>query len=176
MKVYTKTGDMGQTSLVGGKRVSKGHPRVMAYGDLDELISWIGLLRAELPEHDASLRRIQQALMNGSAHIASEDSGKALKPFPTGDTEWLEGEIDMMTAGLQPLKAFVLVASPREAALCHIVRTICRRCERSAINVNDNSPDVVNMIRYINRLSDYLFTLARYVTNDRHAQEDFWLP
>lgn len=176
MKVYTKTGDKGTTSLVGGQRVSKTHPRVMAYGDVDELISWIGLLRSDLPEHDGSLRRIQQALMNGSAHIASEDSAKYLAPFPECDIEWLEQEIDRMTAEIPAMKAFVLPAGPREAAECHIVRTICRRCEREALAVGDERDNVTSFIRYINRLSDYLFTLARYVTKERDANEDFWLP
>lgn len=176
MKVYTKTGDKGTTSLVGGKRVSKCHPRVMAYGDIDELISWLGLLRASLPGHDAELRRVQQALMNASAHIAAEDSAKRLPDFPKEDTLWLEGEIDRMTAELPPLTAFVLPAGPREVSECHVARTICRRCERAAVAVGDTDPQVEAAVTYINRLSDYLFTLARYVSKEAAAPEDFWLP
>lgn len=177
MKIYTKTGDEGKTSLVGGKRVPKNHPRVMAYGDIDELISWIGLLRTGLPEHDYELRRIQCALMNGSAHIAAEDSSKPLPAFPEEDIAWLEGQIDKMTQTIPEQKAFVLPSGPREAALCHVARTVCRRCERSSISIGgQQGEDVRKTVKYINRLSDYLFTLARYVTNAKGLVEDFWLP
>lgn len=176
MKIYTKTGDGGKTSLVGGKRVQKSHPRVMAYGDLDELISWMGIMRSSLPEYDEDFRRIQRALMNGSAHIASEDLSKALPAFPAEDTVWLEEKIDKMTSAIPPQTAFVLPCGPKEAAECHVVRTVCRRCERSAIALGDDREDIRAAIKYINRLSDYLFTLARYVTAAKGLSEDFWLP
>ena len=176
MKIYTKTGDEGRTSLVGGKRVAKDHPRVMAYGDIDELISWIPILRVSVPEHDNELRRIQCALMNGSAHIASEDSAKSLPAFPAEDTAWLEKRIDEMTSALPQQTAFILPGGPKEAAECHVVRTVCRRCERSSIALGDMREEVKAVIKYINRLSDYMFTLARYVTTAKGQSEDFWLP
>lgn len=176
MKIYTKTGDKGLTSLVGGKRVPKNHPRVMAYGDMDELISWIGILRSDMACLDGELRRIQCALMNASAHVAAEDSQKKLPAFPSDDIAWLENRIDEMTAAIPPQKAFVLPCAPREAAECHVARTVCRRCERSITGIESNDGDMEAVARYINRLSDYLFTLARYMTTGQSLNEDFWLP
>ena len=108
MKIYTKTGDSGETSLVGGKRVSKASLRVCAYGDMDELISYIGLLRCEIPQSDAFLRRVQAVLMTGSAHIASEVENPRLTPFPYEEIRTLEEEIDRLSALMPPMKSFVL--------------------------------------------------------------------
>ena len=116
MKIYTKTGDSGETSLVGGKRVSKASLRVCAYGDMDELISYIGLLRCEIPQSDAFLRRVQAVLMTGSAHIASEVENPRLTPFPYEEIRTLEDEIDRLSALMPPMKSFVLPAGP--AAVC----------------------------------------------------------
>ena len=131
MKIYTKTGDTGETSLVGGKRVSKASMRVCAYGDMDELISYIGLLRCEIPESDAFLRNVQAVLMTGSAHIASEAENPRLTPFPYEEIRTLEQEIDRLSALIPPMKSFILPAGPTSAAHCHIARCVCRRCERS---------------------------------------------
>lgn len=116
MKIYTKTGDAGETSLVGGKRVSKGSLRVCAYGDMDELISYIGLLRCEIPGHDAFLRKVQSVLMTGSAHIASENENPRLTPFPYEEIRTLEEEIDRLSLQLPPMKSFILPAGPAAAA------------------------------------------------------------
>ncbi|MCR5710257.1 MAG: cob(I)yrinic acid a,c-diamide adenosyltransferase [Bacteroidales bacterium] len=182
MKIYTKTGDAGTTSLVGGTRVSKAHPRVMTYGDLDELISCIGLLRCEVaslelpggaaPE-ELPLRRIQIHLMNVSAHLANDGRSTKLKPLDEGETAFLEQEIDRMTALLPPQTAFVLPGEPHASSLAHVARTICRRAERSAVQIEDKTEQDTLALKYVNRLSDYLFTLARYLCA---GHDDFWLP
>ena len=115
MKIYTKTGDTGETSLVGGKRVSKASMRVCAYGDMDELISYIGLLRCGIPESDAFLRNVQAVLMTGSAHIASETEHPRLTPFPYEETRKLEEEIDRLSALIPPMKSFILPSAPAKA-------------------------------------------------------------
>lgn len=173
MKIYTKTGDSGTTSLVGGTRVSKAHPRVMAYGDLDELISYLGLIRSGTEDRDLPLRRIQIHLMNVSAHLANDGRSTKLKPLDEAETAFLEAEIDRMTAELPPQTAFVLPGPPRESSLAHVARTVCRRAERSAVQIEDKTDQDVVAIRYVNRLSDYLFTLARYLGA---GKDDFWLP
>ena len=173
MKIYTKTGDTGTTSLVGGTRVSKAHPRVMAYGDLDELISWLGLIRCETSERALPLRRIQIHLMNVSAHLANDGRSARLKPLDEAETAFLESEIDRMTAAVPPQTAFILPGEPREASLCHIARTVCRRAERCAVQIDPRTPQDEAAIRYVNRLSDYLFALARFLSDGR---DDNWLP
>ena len=171
MKIYTKTGDTGETSLVGGKRVSKASLRVCAYGDMDELISYIGLLRCEMPESDAFLRKVQAVLMTGSAHIASDVENPRLTPFPYEEIRMLEDEIDRLSAVMPPMKSFILPYGPVSAAHCHIARCICRR---SCVAIEDHRPDVQDVIRYLNRLSDLLFTLGRYQCLAHNIAEDFW--
>ena len=173
MKIYTKTGDSGTTSLVGGTRVSKAHPRVMTYGDLDELISCLGLLRCETEGRDLPLRRIQVHLMSVSAHLANDGRSTKLKPLDEGETDFLESEIDRMTAAVPPQTAFIIPGEPRAAALAHVARTICRRAERSAVQIEDRSAQDALALKYVNRLSDYLFALARYLSD---GKDDNWLP
>lgn len=174
MKIYTKTGDMGETSLVGGKRVSKSSARVNAYGDIDELISYIGLLRCHVEECDGELRRIQKALMTVSAHVASDVSNPRLTPFSPDETVFLENEIDRMTKEVPSLTCFVLPARPAQASECHIARCVCRRAERACVGIGDSRPEMVEAARYLNRLSDYLFTLARWICVHNNISEDFW--
>ncbi len=198
MKIYTKTGDGGTTSLIGGKRVPKNHPRVEAYGDTDELISQIGLIISSLKKRDIpnaksgkikeSLLRIQKSLMFVSAYFATpeEGSAKKIKESDEQEIQWLEEEIDIMTGEMPQLKAFVLPGAPIQSAYCHIARTICRRCERRAIGIigldsetSEDTSEAVNTQfgrRYLNRLSDYLFTLARYFCFITETPEEFWLP
>lgn len=177
MKIYTKTGDKGQTSLVGGRRVSKAHPRVTTYGDVDELISWIGLLRSEGPAYDEPLRRIQIFLMSASAHLAAEgEAGDRLKPLDGAETAFLESEIDRMTRQMPSQTAFVLPGAPRLSAMCHIARTVCRRAERSAVLIEAPDAQDTTALSYLNRLSDYLFTLARHAAFSEGVSDDFWLP
>ncbi|MBO7561575.1 MAG: cob(I)yrinic acid a,c-diamide adenosyltransferase [Bacteroidales bacterium] len=192
MKIYTKTGDKGTTSLVGGKRVFKNDPRVEAYGDADELISYLGLIIAESenPANTAKtatqirrdILRIQQTLMKISAFLAmpEEGTGKALKPMEESETEFLEKGIDDMTGQMPPQKAFVIPGRPRQAALCHVARTVCRRVERRCVNIHSTNEELEeNLVKcktYINRLSDYLFTLARFFCAITSTPEEFWLP
>lgn len=185
MKIYTKGGDKGTTSLVGGKRVPKNHPRVEAYGDLDELISFIGIIISDtgIDEVKANLLKIQQDLMLISAHFASDGSSKALKDIKEEDIEFMEKEIDRMTALLPPQTAFILPGAPRVSSECHVARTICRRAERHALAIgtggeaNETVTEQTGRgMRYLNRLSDYLFTLARYLCNENKEKEVFWLP
>lgn len=173
MKIYTKTGDAGMTSLVGGTRVSKAHPRVMAYGDLDELISLLGLLRCETSGQDLPLRRIQIQLMNASAILADDGRTAKLKPFDEAETAFIETEIDRLSGLLPPQTAFILPGEPHAAALAHVARTVCRRAERSAVQIEQRSDQDQAALRYINRLSDYLFALARYLSD---GHDDNWLP
>lgn len=185
MKIYTKGGDKGTTSLVGGKRVPKNHPRVEAYGDLDELISYIGIVISDAGfDHvKKNLRKIQEELMLISAHFASDGSSKSLKEVGEDAITFLENEIDAMTEALPPQTAFILPGEPRVASECHVARTICRRAERHSLVIGTGgeantevSQQLVLGQRYLNRLSDYLFTLARYLCVENKEKEAFWLP
>ena len=185
MKVYTKTGDKGTTSLVGGKRVPKNHPRVEAYGDVDELISYLGLVICDTDStHEQELlRKIQKDLMLVSAHFASDGSFKKLKEISEEDITLLESEIDVMTGEMPPQIAFILPGDPRVASECHVARTICRRAERHALAIMQEYQDgelagtqLELGVRYLNRLSDYLFTLGRFFCHKCGVDETFWLP
>ena len=178
MKIYTKGGDKGKTSLVGGERVPKNHPRVQAYGDVDELISYLGLIRSDIRIEGGAetIRRIQQNLMLGSAHLASESKVDKLKHFDPEEITFLEKEIDRMTEMMPPQNAFILPAGPRLASECHVARTICRRAERSSLAIEDDCEQVARTRKYLNRLSDYLFCLGRFICFSENVPEDFWLP
>lgn len=176
MKIYTKTGDNGTTSLVGGERVSKSHPRVEAYGDVDELISFLGLIISDTPEVEQSLRRIQISLMNVSAIFASTGEKSKLKPFDVSEISFLEKETDKMTEKMPAQTAFILPGSPRSSALCHVARCVCRRAERHAVAVADRSSEDSVAIQYLNRLSDYLFTLARFLCHESGGTDFNWIP
>ena len=185
MKIYTKGGDKGTTSLVGGKRVPKNHPRVEAYGDLDELISFIGIIISDtsMDEVKVNLRKIQEDLMLISAHFASDGSSKSLKEVKEEAILFLENEIDSMTAALPPQTAFILPGAPRVSSECHVARTICRRAERHSLVIGTGgeantevSEQLIIGQKYLNRLSDYLFTLARFLCVKNEEKEVFWLP
>ncbi len=209
MKIYTKTGDRGTTSLVGGTRVPKCCTRVDAYGDADELISWLGLIIAATPDEfeneKAFILEIQKELMAVSAHFACDGKVAKLKDLDACAVELLEKEIDRMTAGIPEQTAFILPGAPRFAAAAHVARTVCRRCERHALkmlteirkrrtNKFKHNPDTSEIsatgesyeeynienilvgIKYLNRLSDYLFTLGRYFTNKSGGQDINWIP
>ena len=176
MNIYTKTGDKGTTSLVGGARVSKDDTRVHAYGTVDELISHIALLRADAynEPYSENLRRIQANLMLIAAHLAADEHGaKKLKPFDASETDFLENQIDRMTAALPEQIAFILPERPRVAAECHIARSVCRRAERNSIAVM-NDPRLEPGVKYLNRLSDYLFVYARFLAKEANIADDFW--
>ena len=180
MKVYTKTGDTGTTSLVGGKRVDKACARLESYGTIDELNSQVGLLLTYVEEEKdrECLIGIQNCLFVVGAQLATEtESAHVLQSTITADDiSALEKEIDSATEGLPKWKGFTLPGGCRAAALAHVCRTVCRRAERRILTLNASEPVSPDLIAYINRLSDYLFTLARYFCTITSTGETFWLP
>ena len=177
-KIYTKGGDLGETSLLNGTRVSKSHDRVEAYGTLDELNAFIGFLRDHLDQESYRrvLLRIQENIFTAEALIASdpEKSVEGLPELSEEEIAKLEREIDQMTSELPPLDSFILPGGNPHVSLCHVARTICRRAERSVIRLQRVSPASPVIIRYLNRLSDYLFVLARKLGNELQAEEITW--
>jgi cob(I)alamin adenosyltransferase len=178
-KIYTKGGDKGETSLLGGTRVSKSHDRVEAYGNIDELNSFIGLIRDQdiNARYKAVLVRVQEDLFIAEALIARdpEKQTRELPVFTEDEITMLEKEIDAMNEELPPLTNFVLPGGHTVVSFCHIARTVCRRAERSLIRLNLISPVEDIIIRLLNRLSDYLFVLARKVGKDTGAIESPWI-
>lgn len=168
MKIYTKTGDEGETGLFGGERVPKDHRRVAAYGDVDELNAAVGLARATAPVdfEDPLLQTIQRDLFTVGAELATPDPARlarALGGPPLGDAEVtaLEQAIDRLDAGLPPLKAFILPGGAPKGAAFHVARTVCRRSERTVVGLARETPVSPAIRHYLNRLSDLLFVLAR---------------
>jgi ATP:cob(I)alamin adenosyltransferase len=178
MKLYTKTGDKGTTSLVGGTRVPKNHPRVEAYGDVDELISYLGVIISDcqIANVRAVIKMIQENLMLVSAHLASDNNKKKLSNIKEDDITFLESEIDFMTTNIPEQKAFILPDAPRISSECHVARTICRRSERHATAIETEDEQVKLCLKYLNRLSDYLFVLARFLCYQSGYEERFWQP
>lgn len=178
-KIYTKGGDKGETSLLGGTRVSKSHERVEAYGNLDELNSFIGLIRDQdiNPHYRDVLGRIQEVLFISEARVARDPDKETreLPVFGDNDIHILEKEIDTMNDELPELKNFILPGGHQTVSYCHIARTVCRRAERSLIRVNKTSPVDEIIIRFVNRLSDYLFVLARKTGKDTGSEERVWV-
>lgn len=178
-KIYTKTGDTGQTSLLGGTRVSKGHERVEAYGTLDELNSFIGLIRDEQKDkhYKSILQSIQEKIFIAEARIASdpEIKTKALPVIKDQDIKVLEDEIDEMNKSLPELRHFILPGGATVVSYCHIARTVCRRAERNVIRLKDKNREDLKIIKYLNRLSDYFFVLARKSGHDLGAPEIQWV-
>lgn len=183
MKIYTKTGDKGETGLYGGKRVPKHHLRVETYGTLDELNAHIGLLRDLTIDYSESktLLQIQNELFTLGSMLASEmDEHQAKEkrmPFLNEkNVTDLEIRIDLCNEALSPMTHFILPGGHSIISQCHISRTVCRRAERlaSALNESDPIPEVA--VKYLNRLSDYLFTLARYLHHLLGVEEIKWVP
>jgi cob(I)alamin adenosyltransferase len=172
MKIYTRTGDHGQTSLFGGARVAKNDARIEAYGTVDELSSHIGVARASsLPaESEAILHQVQVDLFEVGAHLASPGTSRFPGVEPQRIAE-LEEAIDAMERELEPLKSFILPAGALSAAQLHVARTVCRRAERLVVALGDESEATLSTIAYLNRLSDYLFVAARFA-NRRAGVED----
>ena len=178
-KIYTKTGDTGETSLFGGKRIPKNHIRIESYGTVDELNSHVGLLRDQISISDvrALLLEIQHTLFVLGSHLAATP-GKELKlpSFEEKQIEILEKAIDDMDEKLPPLKTFILPGGHPIVSQAHICRCVCRRAERNAIHLHLEEPIHPDIIRYLNRLSDYFFTLARYLSLQMNAEEIPWIP
>ena len=181
MKIYTKTGDTGDTGLFGGGRVAKDHPRVAAYGDVDELNSCLGVVRATAPLHffDALLESVKRDLFAIGGHLATPDPAKVAKALEKAElsavrVEAFERLMDDADQELPPLRAFVLPAGTPKAASLHLARTVCRRAERSVVHLSHEAevPDL--FIVYLNRLSDLLFTLARLANHRDGAGDVTW--
>jgi cob(I)alamin adenosyltransferase len=187
-KIYTKTGDKGQTSLIGGTRVPKHHIRIESYGTVDELNSYIGLIRdQEIDAHSKkTLIEIQDRLFTiGSLLAADPDKSKTrgeqsrtmkLPDLKEEDVTLLENEMDEMDKTLPEMKSFVLPGGHTTVSYCHLARCVCRRAERLTIHLSENSVVADVVIKYLNRLSDYLFVLSRKLTQDLHAEEIPWKP
>lgn len=180
MKIYTKTGDGGSTSLFGGKRVSKADIRIDAYGTVDELNSHVGLLRDQEvnAKRKDTLVEIQDRLFTIGSLLAAEPGNKAIKvpSLNEGDIAWLEKEIDAMESHLEPMRSFVLPGGHPSVSICHITRTVCRRCERLVIVLDASEKTDSTIIKYLNRLSDYLFVLSRKMTAELGSEETPWKP
>ena len=179
-KVYTKTGDKGQTSLIGGTRLPKQHIRIETYGTVDELNSWIGLLRDQ-PIDGQSIKillEIQDRLFTmGSLLAADPEKNKMKLPeIKEEDIVLLEKEIDVMEETLPVMKSFVLPGGHTTVSYCHLARCVCRRAERSVLRLAENEKVEDLIFKYLNRLSDYLFVLSRKLAQDLNAGETPWIP
>jgi len=187
MKIYTKTGDKGETSLFGGVRVKKYNLRIEAYGTVDELNSYIGLIRDQKIDQKSfdALIKIQNNLFTIGAMLATPPSKEKLKngkdrlqiqKIKNKDIQFLENEIDLMDTMFQPVTNFILPGGNSLVSFCHIARCICRRAERITVELNDIELVNNNILIYLNRLSDYLFVLARKLTFDNKLTEIPWNP
>lgn len=179
-KVYTKTGDKGQTSLIGGTRVPKHHIRIETYGTVDELNSHIGLIRDQEinPVARQVLVEIQDRLFTIGSSLASDPEKSKMKipDLKEEDIVFLEKEIDKMDETLPEMRSFVLPGGHTTVSFCHIARCVCRRAERLTIQLSESSFVDELVIKYLNRLSDYLFVLSRKLSQDLNAQEIPWKP
>jgi cob(I)alamin adenosyltransferase len=180
MKIYTKTGDKGLTSLIGGTRVPKHHIRIEAYGTIDELNSYIGLVRDQeiTQHHKDALTHIQDRLFTIGSLLASDPvkSRMKLPELKEEDVTFLEQEIDRMNESLPEMRSFILPGGHTTVSFCHIARCVCRRAERLIVHLSEEE-EVKEVIKiYVNRLSDYLFVLSRKLGSDLNAREIPWLP
>ena len=187
MKVYTKTGDTGTTALFGGTRVPKHHIRIESYGTVDELNSHIGLIRDQEINtlYKNVLVEVQDRLFTVGAILATPPEKETLKNgqprlninrISDEDIDFLEKEIDLMDTALPPMTHFVLPGGHTTVSYCHIARCVCRRAERLAVHLHELEPTDEQVIKYLNRLSDYLFVLARKLSFDLKADEVQWIP
>ena len=187
MKIYTKTGDDGTTGLFGGTRVAKHHIRIDSYGTVDELNSWLGLIRDQKidPIYQQQLITIQEHLFTVGAILATDPEKEVLKngkerlkiaKVGTTEIEFLETSIDQMDGQLPQMTHFILPGGHTTVSYCHIARTVCRRAERISTLLYQSEPFDKNVLSFINRLSDYLFVLARKLSYDLQAKEIKWVP
>lgn len=180
MKIYTKTGDAGITALFGGKRVSKSNLRIESYGTVDELNSWIGLVRDSMRDtHTRNiLKNIQDRLFTLGATLAADpEKPKLKKPdLHEADIEMLEHEMDKMSEVLPPLQSFILPGGHPVVSYCHVARCVCRRAERGVVALGETENIEPLLVKYLNRLSDYLFVLARWTGKQFGASEITWEP
>jgi cob(I)alamin adenosyltransferase len=180
MKIYTKTGDQGMTSLYGGERVSKSHLRIETYGTVDEVNAWLGLIATSINDQttQSHLETIQNQMFVIGAMLAvdSELTTLPLQKIDDKDIQWIESNIDKIVATLPSMTHFILPGGNQIAAKMHVARCVCRRAERLAVTLSKNAFVDDNVIIYLNRLSDYLFCLARKACQDSGSQEVKWIP
>lgn len=183
MKVYTKTGDKGMTSLIGGERVFKCDERVEAYGLVDELSAFVALLTdrlrpdAALASHVEELNRILSRLMTVEALLATGEGGRdKMAPLAPECVAWLEACIDTMQAALPPIDKFTIPGGHEAVSLCHVCRTVCRRAERAALRADQRYGVDATALVWLNRLSDYFYLLGRTLTAHYRVEETLWIP
>lgn len=180
MKIYTKKGDTGTTQLIGGTRVPKHHARIESYGTVDELNSWIGLIRDQPIDgiYRNLLVEIQDRLFTIGSSLASDPEKSKMKipDLKEEDVAVLEGEMDRMDALLPEMKSFVLPGGHPVVSYCHIARCVCRRAERLVTQLSEEDHVEPLIVKYLNRLSDYLFVLSRMLARDLNAEETPWKP
>ncbi|RAJ10999.1 cob(I)alamin adenosyltransferase [Chitinophaga skermanii] len=182
LKIYTKTGDKGKTSLIGGTKVPKSHIRIESYGTVDELNSYIGLVNDYMaePGTKAMLKEIQDRLFTVGAALATDpdkETKMAIPDLHEGDITLLEKEIDKMNEILPPMKFFVLPGGHVAVSTCHIARCVCRRAERHCVQMQEEGMFIEpKVLQYLNRLSDYLFVLGRYTAHILQVEEIPWKP
>ncbi|WP_295906498.1 cob(I)yrinic acid a,c-diamide adenosyltransferase [uncultured Alistipes sp.] len=183
MKVYTKTGDKGMTSLIGGERVFKCDERVEAYGSVDELSAFVALLTdrlrpdAALASHVEELNRILSRLMTVEALLATGEGGRdKMAPLAPECVAWLEACIDTMQAALPPIDKFTIPGGHEAVSLCHVCRTVCRRAERAALRADQRYGVDATALVWLNRLSDYFYLLGRTLTAHYRVEETLWIP
>jgi cob(I)alamin adenosyltransferase len=179
-KIYTKTGDKGTTSLIGGTKVNKSHIRIESYGTVDELNSWIGVVNDHIedPSTQQTLKEIQDRLFTIGSSLASDKKTKLKIPdLHETDVEFLEKEIDRMNESLPEMKAFILPGGAPAVSYAHVARCVCRRAERICVAMQAEELEIEPLvIKYLNRLSDYLFVVARYIGSLQKAEEVQWKP
>ncbi len=177
MKVYTRTGDDGTTSLFSGKRVPKHDIRIKAYGTIDELNSWIGAIRDNITSvHNEELIEVQKNLMTVGSQLANDSDQFLIQKINLSDVVNLEERIDLITVGLPPLRNFVIPGGHPVISYTHLARSVCRRAERYITELKDLTEVDSEVVFYINRLSDYLFTLSRKFSLDLNVEEIKWEP
>lgn len=179
-KIYTKTGDKGSTSLIGGVRVPKNHIRIESYGTVDELNSYLGLVNDMAASQDIGdwLREIQDRLFTLGAVLATNPDKEVKMKLPDlhdADVQWLEQRIDMMNESLPEMRSFIIPGGQQAASACHVARCICRRAERLCVGMQEQDEHIPELIvQYLNRLSDFLFVLARYISHINGVEDLPW--
>ena len=180
MKIYTKTGDKGETSLLGGSRVSKAELQIESYGTVDELNAYIGLIRDQITQDSIYLEliEIQDRLFTIGSHLANDQEKSKIKlpNIVEEDIERLEKQIDTMNHLIPPMRAFILPGGHTHVSHLHIARCICRRAERKIVQLNHKWEIDPSILKYMNRLSDYLFVLSRKLSKDLRVKEIEWQP
>lgn len=180
MKIYTKTGDSGETSLLGGTRVSKAELQIESYGTVDELNAYIGLIRDQITQDSIYLEliEIQDRLFTIGSHLANDQEKSKIKlpNIVEEDIERLEKQIDTMNHLIPPMRAFILPGGHTHVSHLHISRCICRRAERKIVQLNHKWEIDPSILKYMNRLSDYLFVLSRKLSKDLRVKEIEWQP